>query len=203
MRTREKLTKSQQKVFDIINTYSEEGRVPSVRELCQASGFTSTSTIFLHLNSLEKKGYIEREKGHNRLIKIVGKEQNRTIPVVGQIRAGKPILASEEITEYIPAANDISNDSFALIVKGDSMKNVGIYEGDIIVVNPNLSYINSDIVAAILEGDNGEYEATVKRYYKENGFVRLQPENDDYQPIIIEEEKVQILGKIVSLVRKF
>ena len=193
------LSKSQQKIYDYLVECSEEGRVPSVRELCTATGLKSTSTVHLHLNTLEEKGLIEREHGVNRCIKVVGVgEKSVNVPVVGRVAAGEPILAVEQIEGYIPYTGRVSRDKplFALKVRGESMLWAGILNGDIVIAEKTPYAANGEIVVAMIED-----EATVKRFYKENGHFRLQPENDEFEPIITNE--VVILGKVVALIRYY
>lgn len=192
------LSKSQQKVFDYIKECSAEGRVPSVRELCQATGLKSTSTIHLHLKTLEERGLIERQPGLNRCIKIVGEEAATNVPVLGTVAAGNPIVAYEDVECYVPVASSMfkGKDLFALRIRGESMLNVGIFPDDIVIVERTPVARNGEIVVALVEDS-----ATVKTFYKENGHYRLQPENDDYEPIIVNE--VVLLGKVVSLIRNY
>ncbi len=193
------LSKSQQKVYDYLVECADEGRVPSVRELCSATGLKSTSTVHLHLNTLEEKGLIEREHGVNRCIKIVGRgEKSTNVPVLGRVAAGEPILAVEEIEGYVPVPESIrrGRELFALTIKGESMINAGIFDGDIVVVHRTPAANNGDIVVALVDDS-----ATVKRFYKENGHYRLQPENDDYEPIIVDE--VVLLGTVITLIRNY
>lgn len=193
------LSKSQQKIYDYLVECAEDGRVPSVRELCNATGLKSTSTVHLHLNTLEEKGLIEREHGVNRCIKIVGKgEKSTNVPVLGKVAAGEPILAVEQIEGYVPVPESIrrGRELFALTIKGESMINAGIFDGDIVVVHRTPVANNGDIVVALVDDS-----ATVKRFYKENGHYRLQPENDDYEPIIVDE--VVLLGTVITLIRNY
>lgn len=194
-----KLSKSQQKVYDYLVECSEDGRVPSVREICEATGLKSTSTIHLHLKNLEEKGLIEREHGVNRCIKVVGRGEKITnVPVLGRVAAGNPILAVEEIEEYVPIAESVrrGRELFALRVQGESMINAGILDGDIVVVHRTPTADNGDIVVALVEDS-----ATVKRFYKEKGHFRLQPENDNFEPIIVNE--LILLGKVITLIRNY
>lgn len=193
------LSKSQQKIYDYLVQCSEEGRVPSVRELCAATGLKSTSTVHLHLNTLEEKGLIEREHGVNRCIKVVGVgEKSTNVPVLGRVAAGEPILAVEQIEGYVPVPESLrrGRELFALTIKGESMINAGIFDGDIVVVHRTPVANNGDIVVALVDDS-----ATVKRFYKENGHYRLQPENDDYEPIIVDE--VVLLGTVITLIRNY
>lgn len=192
------LTKSQQKVYDYIAQCAQEQRVPSVREICAATGLRSTSTVHLHLKTLEERGLIEREHGYNRCIRVSGMDRSTSVPVLGRVTAGMPILAVEEIETYIPVSDNIrrGRELFALRVMGESMINAGILDGDIVIVNRTPVANNGDIVVAMIED-----EATVKRFYKEDGHFRLQPENDAFEPIIADE--VVLLGTVVALYRTF
>ena len=198
------LTKSQQKVYDLIVEGSNSGRVPSVRELCTATGFRSTSTVAYHLKALEERGLIEREEGLNRCIRLRNELPAARVPLLGRVTAGQPILAVQDIESYIPVPQEIGKgrELFALRVVGESMINAGIYDGDIIIVNRTPAAENGDIVVAMVEDEaSGEMSATVKRFYKEKGHYRLQPENDAYAPIIV--DSVVLLGKVVTLIRNY
>lgn len=198
------LTSGQQKVYDYIRECSENGRIPSVRELCAATGFKSTSTVAYHLKALEQRGLIEREEGLNRCIRLKNEQPAAKVPLMGRVTAGQPILAVQDIEAYIPVPKDISKgrELFALRVVGDSMINAGIFDGDIIIVNHTPAANNGDIVVAMVEDEvSGESSATVKRFFKEKGHIRLQPENDAYEPIIV--DKAVLLGKVVTLIRSF
>ncbi len=192
------LTKSQQKVYDYIRECAQDNRIPSVREICSVTGLKSTSTVHLHLKTLEEKGLIEREKGLNRSIRLSGSEKSAQIPIMGRVTAGMPILAVEDIEGYVPVSESVrrGRELFALRVCGESMINAGILDGDIAVVHRTPVAENGDIVVALIED-----EATVKRFYKENGHFRLQPENDAFEPIIVDE--VALLGKLVAIYRNF
>ena len=185
-------------ILEYLKECSSEGRVPSVREICTEVGLSSTSTVHHHLNALEEKGFITREHGLNRCIHIAGEEKSVGVPVLGRVAAGYPILAVEEIESYVPVPESLKRgrELFALRVQGESMIDVGIFDGDIVIVNRTPVAENGEIVVALV-GD----EATVKTFYKENGHFRLQPENDTFEPIIVDE--VVILGKVVSLIRYF
>ncbi len=188
-----KINKTQQAVLDYIQRVIEErGVAPSVREIGEAVGLRSTSTVQYNLNALEKAGYIERDPNLKRTIRLTGGgARSVSVPLLGTVTAGMPILAQEQIEEYIPAAVDRNGEYFALHVRGDSMINAHILDGDIIIVRRTPVAENGDIVVALI-GD----EATVKRFYKEKGGFRLQPENDEYEPILVKE--VAVLGKVVS-----
>ena len=192
------LTKSQQKIYDFLKDRSQYGIPPSVREICAATGLKSTSTVHAHLNALENLGYISRDAGLNRAIHIEGCEQTAQVPILGKVTAGLPILAVEEIQGYLPitASQQRGRELFALTVQGESMKNAGILDGDYVVVERTPTARDGDIVVALIED-----EATVKRLYRETDCVRLQPENDAFEPIYAKE--VIILGKVVSVVRYY
>lgn len=193
------LTASQQKVYDFLVQCAEDNRVPSVREICQATDLKSTSTIHLHLKTLEEKGLIEREHGVNRCIKIVEHgEKSSNIPVIGRVAAGIPILAVEDVEGYVPVPESIKRgrELFALRVQGESMINAGILDGDVVIVNRTPVAENGEIVVALIDDS-----ATVKRFYKENNHFRLQPENDSFEPIIVDQ--VVLLGTVISLIRNY
>ena len=192
------LTKSQQKIYDFLKDRSQYGIPPSVREICAATGLKSTSTVHAHLKALENLGYISRDAGLNRAIHIEGCEQTAQVPILGKVTAGLPILAVEEIQGYLPitASQQRGRELFALTVQGESMKNAGILDGDYVVVERTPTARDGDIVVALIED-----EATVKRLYRETDCVRLQPENDAFEPIYAKE--VMILGKVVSVVRYY
>ncbi len=194
------LTDNQQSILDFLKERSGSGVPPTVREICQAVGLRSTSSVQANLLALEEKGYIMRDPMHKRSIRIVGQSENvRHVPLLGVVTAGLPILATEQIECYIPFNGaHISSDKemFALRVRGESMLNAGIFDGDILYVEKTPVARNGDIVVALIED-----EATVKTFYKENGHFRLQPENDSFDPIIVDE--LIILGKVVGLTRYF
>ena len=192
------LSKSQQKILDFLRDCSENGRVPSVREICEYTGLSSTSTVHHHLKALEAKGLIIREHGVNRCIQIAGEEKSASVPVVGKVAAGEPITAIQNIEFYVPVPEQLKRgrELFALRIQGESMINAGILDGDIVIVNRTPVAENGEIVVAMVDDS-----ATVKRFYKENGHFRLQPENDSYEPIIVAE--VVLLGKVVSLIRNY
>lgn len=193
-----KLSKSQQKVYDFLKERLEYGVPPTVREICAATGLSSTSTVHGHLRALENAGYITREAGLNRAIRIEGQEQTTQVPIVGRVTAGIPILAVEEITGYIPftAEHYKNKELFALEVRGESMKNAGILDGDYVISEKTNAAEDGDIVVALIED-----EATVKRLYREPNCIRLQPENPAFEPIYSKD--VVVLGKVVSVVRYY
>ena len=177
------------------------GYAPSVREIGEAVGLKSTSTVHGHLTRMEKKGLLRRDAMKPRAIGLSPFDENaslREIPVVGRVAAGTPILAEENIEETMTLPEEMvgSGELFILRVRGESMIQAGIMNDDYIVVHRQMNANNGEIVVAMIDD-----EATVKRFYKENGHIRLQPENDAMEPIIVPE--VMILGKVVSLIRKF
>lgn len=192
------LTKSQQKVYDYIRECAQDSRVPSVREICSVTGLKSTSTVHLHLKTLEERGLIQRHKGLNRSIRLSGSEKSAQIPIMGRVTAGLPILAVEDVEGYVPVSESLrrGRELFALRVCGESMINAGIMDGDIAIIHRTPTADNGDIVVALIED-----EATVKRFFKENGHFRLQPENDSFEPIIVEE--IALLGKLVAIYRNY
>ena len=179
----------------------QKGYPPSVREICDAIGLKSTSTVHGHLIRLEKKGLLYRDSMKPRAISVPADHQAYRsdmvqVPVVGRVTAGVPILATENIEDYIALPQSMlgSGDHFILSVRGESMINAGILDGDYVIVKKQNTAYNGDIVIAMIDD-----EATVKRYYKENGGFRLQPENPTMDPIIVPE--LTILGKVISLYR--
>lgn len=186
----------EKRVFEYVKERMEDGFAPSIREICAALGIRSTSTAARYVNSLVAEGYLEKVDGCNRAIKVAGKGAVK-IPLVGTITAGQPITAVEDITDYINfhEQKNYAGELFALKVRGESMINAAILDGDIVVVEKCSTAENGDIVAAMVNGG----EATVKTFYKENGHYRLQPENDTMDPIIVDECK--IIGKIAAVIR--
>lgn len=193
------LSENQRRILEFLSERLGCGVPPTVREIGQAVGLKSTSSVQSNLDALEQKGYIERDPMLKRSIRIVGMNENvHRVPLLGVVTAGLPILATEQIEEYIPYSGSVSKDSpvFALHVRGESMKDAGILDGDIIFVKKTPTAQNGENVVAMIEG-----EATVKTFYKENGHFRLQPHNDAFEPIIVDE--VIILGKVVGLYRDY
>ena len=181
-----------------------KGYPPSVREICYSVGLKSTSTVQSHLNKLEKLGYIRRDPTKSRTIEILDSvnEINQeiiSIPVIGQITAGEPILAQQNIEEYIPLPANLvkGNDNFILKVKGESMINAGILNKDYVIVDRSSYADNSQIVVALINGEH----ATVKRFFKEGNMVRLQPENEFMDPLILNEKSVEIIGVVKGVFR--
>lgn len=191
------LNEKQEKVLMFLKERAQDGVPPTVREICAAADIKSTSTVHSYLKLLEDEGYITRKSGLNRAIRVAGENVAR-VPLLGRVTAGKPILAVEEVEDYVPYSGGgyQPGELFALRVIGDSMINAGILSGDIVIVRKTPTAENGEIVVALI-GD----EATVKRLYRENGHIRLQPENEAYEPIIVDEAIV--LGKVISLLRYF
>ena len=188
---------SQRKILDFIRNSLQDGVSPSVREICNATGFKSTATVHNHLQSLEDKGLIVRNKGKNRSIRL-SEDYTVFVPILGRVTAGVPILAVEDVEGYLPISETVrrGRELFALRVVGESMINAGILDNDIVVVHKTPVAENGQIVVAMIED-----EATVKRFYKENGHFRLQPENDTFSPII--SDKCCVLGQVISVIRYY
>jgi repressor LexA len=200
-----KISEKQQEILDYIKSeIINRGYPPTVRDICNAVNLKSTSSVHAHLATLEREGYIIKDKTKPRAIEIVDDSFNAArceivnIPVVGRVAAGEPILAVQNIDSYfrVPAECLHNKVTFMLKVKGESMINAGIFDGDLIIVEECNSAVNGDIVVALVEDS-----ATVKTFYKENNHIRLQPENDFMDPIIVNDCK--ILGKYIGLVRMF
>lgn len=200
-----KISKKQSEILEFMKNYiQDKGYPPSVREMCVGVNLKSTSSVHSHLETLEKNGYIRRDPSKPRAIEIVDDEFNLgrreivNIPIVGTITAGEPILAVENIDGYFPLLPEYmpNSDTFMLKVKGESMINVGIYDSDQIIVQKQNVANNGDIVAAMIED-----EVTVKTFYIEDGRYRLQPENDNMEPIY--SDNISILGKVIGLFRLF
>ena len=191
-----KVTENEKMVFEFIKDRIEEGYPPTVREICAEFGFKSTSTAHRYINNLTAKGLLEKGNNQNRAIRLTG-GNGMKIPLVGTVTAGVPITAIEEITDYISfqPARHYSNPLFALKVRGESMINAAILDGDMVVIEQTPYAENGDIVCALVNNES----ATIKTFYKEDGHYRLQPENDTMDPIIVDE--VSILGKVVGVVR--
>lgn len=200
-----KITPKQQEILDFIKSeILNKGYPPAVRDICEAVHLKSTSSVHSHLETLEKNGYIRRDPTKPRAIEIMDdsfymvRHEIVNVPLIGTVAAGQPILAAENIESYfpIPAEYMPNTQTFMLRVKGDSMVNAGIYNGDQILVQQQSSANNGDIVVALVDDS-----ATVKTFYKEDGHYRLQPENDSMNPIIVDD--VTILGKVFGVFRLF
>lgn len=200
-----KISSKQQEILDYIKEeILKRGYPPAVREICEAVNLKSTSSVHSHLETLEKNGYIRRDPTKPRAIEICDdnfqmvRTEMVSLPVVGRVAAGTPILAEENIENYFPVPAEIvpHGEAFVLNVKGDSMINAGIFSGDQIFVNSCNTARNGDMVVALIDDS-----ATVKTFYKEDGHIRLQPENDEMEPIIVDD--CQILGKVFGVFRLF
>ena len=198
-----RITAKQSEILEYIkNQIVNKGYPPSVRDICEAVHLKSTSSVHAHLETLEKNGYIRRDPTKPRAIEIIDDNFNLTrrevvnVPLIGQVAAGQPILAVENITNYFPIPAEFLNNSetFMINVKGDSMINMGIYDGDMIIVRRQQTADNGEVIVALVDDS-----ATVKRFYKEDGHYRLQPENDFMDPIIV--DNVEIVGKVIGLIR--
>lgn len=198
-----KITPKQQEILDYIKAeILKKGYPPTVREICETVNLKSTSSVHSHLETLEKNGYIRRDPTKPRAIEICDdsfqmvRTEMVSIPIVGNVAAGQPILAEENIQDYFPVPADMvpKGESFILNVRGDSMINAGIFNGDRILVHSCNTAVNGSIVVALIDDS-----ATVKTFYRENGHVRLQPENDSMDPIIVDD--CQILGRVYGVFR--
>ena len=198
-----KISSKQQEILEYIKQeILNKGYPPAVREICEAVHLKSTSSVHSHLETLEKNGYIRRDPTKPRALEIIDDNFNLTrrevvnVPILGQVAAGQPLLAVENIENYFPIPTEFmpNAETFMLKVKGDSMINAGIFNGDKILVQKQSEAQNGDIVVALVDDS-----ATVKTFYKENGHYRLQPENDTMDPIIVNE--CSILGKVFGIMR--
>jgi len=197
------LTKRQREIFDFIKRYSaEHGYPPTVRDIGKAIGLTSSSTVHAHLSNLEKLGLVRRDPTKPRALELLGEAARKVVgpsglPLVGRVAAGSPILAEENVEEYVQVPPIAGGDDgeYILRVRGDSMKNAGILDGDFVVVQRQDTANNGEIVVALV-GD----EATVKRYFREDDHIRLQPENEELEPIRTRE--VAVLGRVVGVFRR-
>lgn len=198
------LTRRQQEILTFIQRYTEaHGYPPSVREIGQALGLTSSSTVHSHLSALEKKGYLRRDPSKPRALEVLKDEREVPskkvvpLPVVGQVTAGLPILAQQNIEDYFPLPQEFvrSDECFILKVRGDSMVGAGIHDGDMLVVRRQQTARDRDIVVARMED-----EATVKRFFREDGHIRLQPENPAMEPIVVQD--VAIEGVALAVIHR-
>ena len=201
-----KISSKQREILEYIKQeILNKGYPPAVREICEAVHLKSTSSVHSHLETLEKNGYIRRDPTKPRAIEIIDDNFNLTrrevvnVPIIGQVAAGQPLLAVENIENYFPIPTEFmpNAETFMLKVKGDSMINAGIFNGDKILVQKQSDAQNGDIVVALVDDS-----ATVKTFYKEDGHFRLQPENDTMEPILV-HEGLQILGKVFGVFRLY
>ena len=198
-----KITPKQQEILNYIkDEILKKGYPPTVREICETVNLKSTSSVHSHLETLEKNGYIRRDPTKPRAIEICDdsfqmvRTEMVSLPIIGSVAAGEPIFAEENILDYFPVPADIvpKGESFILNVRGESMINAGIFDGDRVFVNSGTAAQNGEIVVALIDDS-----ATVKTFYKENGHIRLQPENDSMDPIIVDD--CTILGKVFGIFR--
>ena len=211
------LTKRQQEIYDYVVRYAEKnGYPPTVREIGDAIGLASPSTVHAHLANLEREGYLKRDPTKPRALGLVGREPAsraeetreralgtvRVLPLVGQIAAGGPLLAEENVEDYLAVPEPLSRggEEFLLRVRGESMIEAGILPDDYVVVRRQATAQNGDIVVALVGEDETADEATVKRFFRENGRIRLQPENCALEPLY--PASVQILGKVIGVFRR-
>ena len=210
------LTKRQQQIYEYVVGYAERhGYPPTVREIGDAIGLASPSTVHAHLANLEREGYVRRDPTKPRALELVGRERRsppeaaardlgkvRVLPLVGQIAAGGPLLAEENIEDYLAVPEPLSTggDEFLLRVRGESMVEAGILPDDFVVVRRQQSARNGEIVVALAGDDETADEATVKRFFREDGRIRLQPENAALEPLY--PRHVQILGKVIGVFRR-
>lgn len=205
--SRSALSAKQEQILEYLkDCILKKGYPPAVREICEAVHLKSTSSVHAHLATLEEKGYIRKDPTKPRAIEILddnfnlGRRELVNVPIIGTVTCGEPILAVEHIDGYFPVPPEYlktTKNTFMLKVKGDSMINAGIFDGDLVMVEETNTARNSDIVVALIDDS-----ATVKTFYKENGHIRLQPENDHMDPIIVEGD-MSILGKVIGLFRTF
>ena len=199
-----KISEKQQLILDYIKEeILKKGYPPTVREICERVGLRSTSSVHSHLNTLEENGYIRRDPTKPRAIEIIDDEFGLTrrdmtnIPIIGRVAAGEPLLAVENIEDYFSLPTEFlpNNETFILKIQGESMINIGFYDGDFLIVEKVNSANNGDVVVALIDDS-----VTVKTFYKEDGYIRLQPENDNMDPIIVDD--CTIVGKAYALYRK-
>lgn len=200
-----KISAKQQEILDYIKSQIlERGFPPAVRDICEAVHLKSTSSVHSHLETLEKNGYIRRDPTKPRAIEILDdsfqmlRRETANVPIVGRVAAGEPLLAEQNIEDYFPIPTEFlpNNQTFLLKVRGESMINAGILDGDCVLVEQRQTASNGEMVVALIEDG-----ATVKTFYKEEGVIRLQPENDTMDPIIVRD--VMILGKVIGVFRFF
>jgi len=205
------LSTRQQEIYDFVVAYARKhGYPPTVREIGAEVGLASPSTVHVHLAKLEQAGYLRRDPTKPRALELVGREHSarreaaevRVLPLVGEIAAGGPLLAEQNIEDYLAVPDGLSRgeDEFLLRVRGESMIEAGILPGDIVVVRRQTTAENGDVVAALVGEDEAASEATVKTFHREGGRIRLQPENSAMEPLY--PEHVQILGKVIGLFRR-
>jgi repressor LexA len=205
------LTNRQREIYDFVVAYGRKhGYPPTVREIGAEVGLASPSTVHVHLAKLEQAGYLRRDPTKPRALELVGRDRGQrppgadvhVLPLVGEIAAGSPLLAEQNVEEYLGVPEPLSrgDDEFLLRVKGESMVEAGIMPGDYVIVRRQSTADDGDVVVALAGGDESADEATVKTFHRENGRVRLQPENASMEPIF--PEHVEILGRVIGLFRQ-
>lgn len=206
------VSERQREIYDFIVAYARKhGYPPTVREIGAQVGLASPSTVHVHLAKLEQAGYLRRDPTKPRALELVGRDESPALetaravpllPLVGEIAAGSPLLAEQNVEDYVAVPEPLAKgeDEFLLRVRGDSMVQAGIMSGDYVVVHRQQTAVNGDVVAALVGDDESASEATVKTFYRESGRIRLQPENDELQPLY--PDHVQILGRVVGLFRR-
>lgn len=200
----EGLTPRQEQVLEYIReSVRANGYPPTVREICAALDLSSPSTVHAHLANLERQGFIKRDPAKPRALDVVGETRPRPLPLVGRVAAGAPILAEDNIEELIdvPAFLRRDDDDFVLRIRGDSMIGAGIYDADLIVVHPDAQPREGEIVVARVRGVADD-EATAKRFYREGSRVRLVAENDNYEPMVVNADQVEVVGRVVGVLRQ-
>jgi repressor LexA len=175
-----------------------------VREICAALDLSSPSTVHAHLANLERLGLIRRDATKPRALDVVGESRPRPLPLVGRVAAGEPVLAQDNIEDLVdvPAFLRRDDGDFVLRVKGDSMINAGIFDADLIVVHPQAEARDGDIVVARVPGAGGDHEATAKRIYRDGALIRLEAENENYEPIVVNADQVELVGRVVGVLRQ-
>jgi len=200
----EGLTPRQEQVLEFIrDSVRANGYPPTVREICAALALSSPSTVHAHLANLERLGLIKRDPAKPRALDLVGESRPRPLPLVGRVAAGAPILADENIEELVDVPGFLrrDDDDFVLRVSGDSMVNAGIFDADLIVVHPQAEARDGEIVVARVSG-LGDDEATAKRFFRDGAVIRLVAENENYEPIVVNADQVEVVGRVVGVLRR-
>jgi repressor LexA len=200
----EGLTPRQEQVLEFIReSVRANGYPPTVREICAALDLSSPSTVHAHLANLERHGFVKRDPAKPRALDVVGESRPRPLPLVGRVAAGAPILAEDSVEELVDVPSFLrrDDDDFVLRVRGDSMIGAGIFDADLIVVHPGSEPRDGEIVVARVSGVADD-EATAKRFYRDGSRVRLVAENDNYEPIIVNADQVEVVGRVVGVLRR-
>jgi repressor LexA len=200
----EGLTPRQEQVLEFIReSVRANGYPPTVREICAALDLSSPSTVHAHLANLERHGFVKRDPAKPRALDVVGESRPRPLPLVGRVAAGAPILAEDSVEELVDVPSFLrrDDDDFVLRVRGDSMVGAGIFDADLIVVHPGSEPRDGEIVVARVSGVADD-EATAKRFYRDGSRVRLVAENDNYEPIIVNADQVEVVGRVVGVLRR-